>query len=213
MIDSSAHHSPNASPWQRLIQGGRAVGFIRQMGQSDYYSTDGYGWTGQAIPHDQKLPGLGFRSHDGGRLYHGDVVTYVEIGAQDSRPELRILWVDADEDVWLAPPNSNRIERFKPRLVADRDTQIRSVVNSAYTQPQMWTLFERSHNQLFNVSKSPTWGGHRGMDGCWIAHRRGPATDGHGWGGAHIVVGRRGGWMHHRNEYSVEAPTGLANTT
>ena len=166
MIDSSAHHSPNASPWQRLIQGGRAVGFIRQMGQSDYYSTDGYGWTGQAIPHDQKLPGLGFRSHDGGRLYHGDVVTYVEIGAQDSRPELRILWVDADEDVWLAPPNSNRIERFKPRLVADRDTQIRSVVNSAYTQPQMWTLFERSHNQLFNVSKSPNfWGA---VTGVWM---------------------------------------------
>ena len=166
MLNQPLPHPPTASPWQRLIQGNQAVGYTRRMGQSDYYSTDGYGWTGQVIPHDQRLPGLPFRSHDGSRLYHGDVVTYSPVGATDSRPELRILWLDTDGVIWLAAPNSIRVERLEPHLISDRETQIRTVVNSAYTQAQMWTLFERSHHQLFNVSSSPTFWGV--VTGVWM---------------------------------------------
>ena len=59
--------------WERLLRNGQCVGYRRNFGRAQMFSSDGYGWSAQPIEHDSRLLEASF---GGGSLkvFHGDIV-------------------------------------------------------------------------------------------------------------------------------------------
>lgn len=77
--------------WSRLLLDGAPVGYIREMGGTTLYSSDGYGWSGTPIEFDTRVPDTRLRDVTRGRIYHGDVVRMALSEAQPTLVEVVVL--------------------------------------------------------------------------------------------------------------------------
>ena len=142
MSDSSAippgqdHHDLHAlQPWMRLYEGGQRVGYAWQVREDQWlYSVDGYGWTSQPIPSDQRVPQIPYQLYSQ-RVFHGDLVKMTtHSGAQTVSEKIVLLGPDRNiylcdaaamtidnlQDLW-PPPSRPRIERIIGSVSQDRE--------------------------------------------------------------------------------------------
>lgn len=104
--------------WSRLLLDGVPVGFIREVGETTLYSSDGYGWSGTPIEFDTRVPDTRLRDVKRGRIYHGDVVrmalsekhpTLVEVVVLEHAQHGTLIWqprhdrVHALDHLWPPP--------------------------------------------------------------------------------------------------------------
>lgn len=89
-------------PWERVLRGGIPVGYARTTGRMTLFSTDGYGWSGEVIPHDARAPQVPLRLNSQ-RIYHGDLVALAPPNGEQATVE-RVIAILSDSSVWLVDP-------------------------------------------------------------------------------------------------------------
>jgi hypothetical protein len=112
--------------WSRLLLDGAPVGFIREVGGTTLYSSDGYGWSGTPIEFDTRVPDTRLRDVTRGRIYHGDVVrmalseqrpTLVEVIVLEHPEHGTLIWqprhdrVHALDHLWPPPLRPKTLHR------------------------------------------------------------------------------------------------------
>ena len=119
------------SPWRRLFSHGEAVGFIRNVGPTSFYSVDGYGWSGVVIPHDAQANQTAFRDLADRRVFIGDLVT-MRIDADRDDLGQRVVLTDETHGVIFIDPRTGLVNCCHEIWPPPRRPQINAVEGSIY---------------------------------------------------------------------------------
>ncbi len=77
---------PQPERWGRLIAQGKCVGFRKSLGDTYFYSPDGYAWSGQEITFEEEHADTGLRDHKDQRVFDGDIVVFSsKVGGRQTR--------------------------------------------------------------------------------------------------------------------------------
>jgi hypothetical protein len=115
--ESSQAHQSEA--WERLYKNQRPVGFKKNIGSTEFFSKDGYGWSGEQIPYTHSRRQIPIRIFTQ-RVFHGDVIQMPPFSGAQECTEQVVLLSDCDT-VYTYDPTTDRLhpleERFPPPSV------------------------------------------------------------------------------------------------
>ena len=107
--------------WWRLFAGGRRAGYLRLLGQSECYSSDGYGWTGEPLEYDYCARELGLFTRSGEKLYHGDWVDFMEDSGEIC---VHLMLCGAEAAVWHVPHRGGKLQPYLREGAPPRESRI-----------------------------------------------------------------------------------------
>lgn len=123
----------------RLRDGNRIVGYVRRMPTGgDFFSKDGFWWTGTHIPYEQIDEWTGWRDINQKHIYEYDIVS-CKIDPDGPSEKAAVLWDKEKERFSLRmlerdihiPMEMNGIQMFNPRQVR--------IVSFLFINPEIMT--------------------------------------------------------------------------
>lgn len=132
--------------WTSLYEEGDFVGFRKEVAGVQFYSSDGYIWSGTKITFDKELAETGIRDRGDRRVFHGDwVILPARTSEQKPRkvvilnhPRWGVLcWMPGQD--WILPASSV----FATEGQSSSRPKVAQVVGSIHSEPELALRAER----------------------------------------------------------------------
>ena len=145
---SESSQTHQEEPWERLYMSQRPVGFKRQVGSTILYSTDGYGWSGESIPHTRSRRQIPIKLFTK-RVFHGDVVEMPPFsGAQECSEQ--VLLLSDSNTVYSYDPKADRLHPLNDIFPPPSMPWARKLIGPLEENSELFTKLENklNHTQL-----------------------------------------------------------------
>lgn len=135
MHPSEVSKVPSATKWFRLYQDNQPVGFRKKIGSADFYSPDGYAWSGERISFDSERTETGMKDRSDFRVFDGDLV--VLPSATGARKPIKIVILFREEwGVLCWSPEHNLLRPVSQLWPGPRLPVVTEILGSVFDSPE-----------------------------------------------------------------------------